>query len=431
MPPDQQAAGKEAPRRSVPRSTFGEWKPASQRDPLGLLAEQERHRIPELLPLRHARMLASPFAFYRGTAVIMAADLASLPVTGLGVQACGDAHIQNFGAFATPERNVVFDVNDFDETLPGPWEWDVLRMAGSIVLAARDRAFSSRLAECAVLDGIGAYRKTMVRLAAAPVLAVWYHRVDMSDVIRGARPPARRALGRALARAGKRTAENLLPRLTHGADVHFIDDPPTFARVGLEGASADQTRAVLDAYRDTLAPPVRILFDRFELHDIAHKVVGVGSVGTVCLVALLLTQRGEPLFLQVKEAQASVLEPYVGRSHFKNNGERVVHGQRIMQTASDIFLGWTEIEGTDYYVRQLRDMKMSVSLTTISPIDLTQYAQLCGWTLARAHARSGDPLAIAQYMGKSTTFERSVARFAQTYADVAAADYALFARSQR
>jgi uncharacterized protein (DUF2252 family) len=418
-------------RRTVPRSAFGKWKPVTERDPLRLLADQERHRIPELLPLRHERMLASPFAFYRGTAVIMAADLASVPVTGLNVQACGDAHILNFGAYATPERNVVFDVNDFDETLPGPWEWDVLRVAASIVLAARDRAFSTSLATGAVLEGVGAYRKTMVRLAAAPVLAVWYHRIDMSHVIRGATPPARRALRSALVRAGKRTAEHLLPRLTRGPGMHFIDEPPTFARVGLEGADADHTRAVLGGYRDTLAPPVRILLDRFELHDIAYKVVGVGSVGTECLVALLLTEHGEPLFLQLKEAQPSVLDPYVGASRFKNNGERVVHGQRMMQTASDIFLGWTASEGKDFYVRQLRDMKMSVDLTEISSADLVQYAQLCGWTLARAHARSGDPEAIARYMGKSARFEKSVAAFAQTYADLAEADYALFARSQR
>lgn len=415
-------------RRNVPRSAFGDWKPESGRDPLGLLAAQEKSRIASLLPLRHERMAASPFAFYRGAAVVMAADLTTLPVTGLRVQACGDAHISNFGGFGTPERDIIFDVNDFDETLPGAWEWDVLRMAASVVLAARTLHFSSAIADRAVHEGVRTYRLMMARLATLSPVNVWYEHVELSRLMRQATSAQRRDFRRHLKQSEESTARRLLPKLTGGEQPRFVDESQTFRRIGLEGDLAVNAHTVLKNYRESLLPHVRTLLDRFTLRDIAEKVVGVGSVGTLCLVALFMTEKNDPLILQLKEADASVLEPHFGRSPFKNHGERVVHGQRLMQAASDIFLGWTTNEGKDFYVRQLRDMKLSIDLTAMLPEQLVRFARFCGWALARAHARSGDPAAIAQYLGKSDRFETSVGRFADTYADLTEADYELFVK---
>jgi len=415
-------------RRRVPRSAFGEWKPESARDPLGLLAEQEKSRIAELLPLRHERMAASPFAFYRGAAVVMAADLATLPVTGLRVQVCGDAHIANFGGFGTPERDIIFDVNDFDETLPGWWEWDVLRMAASVVLAARTLGFSTPTAKRAVREGVRTYRRGMLRFATLSPVNVWYERIELRELTRQATPAQRRDLRRHLKQSEASTARRLLPKLTAGEQPRFVDESQTFRRIGLEGDVAVNARTVLKKYRESLLPHVRTLIDRFTLRDMAQKVVGVGSVGTLCLVALFMTEKNDPLILQLKEADASVLESHLGRSPFKNHGERVVHGQHLMQAASDIFLGWTTSEGKDFYVRQLRDMKISIDLTSMLPDQLVRYARFCGWTLARAHARSGDPCAIAAYLGESDRFETSVGRFARTYADVTEGDYNLFVK---
>jgi uncharacterized protein (DUF2252 family) len=416
-------------RKQVPRSTFGAWRPPRDRDPFALLAEQELHRQPELLPLRHERMAASPFAFYRGSAIVMAADLATVPVTGINVQACGDAHIANFGGYASPERNVVFDLNDFDETIPGPWEWDVLRMVTSVALAARHRAFSRRAENNAVLGGIEGYRTGMNYFAGLSPLATWYEHLNIRDVARRTPVRQREALMQKLREAKRRTAENLLPKLTDGSNPVFVDKPPIVHRLGLDGPLGTLVHDVLARYRESLPAHVRVLHDRFRLQDIAHKVVGVGSVGTMCMISLSLTERGQPLLLQVKEAQSSVLEPYVKPSVYSNHGERVVQGQRLMQTVSDIFLGWTTMDGRDFYVRQLRDMKVSADLEWITARQLLMYAQYCGWTLARAHARSGDAEAIAAYLGTSDTFDVSAASFAQTYADLAEADHAQHAKS--
>lgn len=356
-------------------------------------------------------MAASPFAFYRGSAVIMAADLATVPVSGLRVQACGDAHVANFGGFATPERNVDFDVNDFDETLPAPWEWDVLRMAASIALAGRHHHHSRAERHAAVIEGARAYRKAMRHMARLSPLDVWYEHLDLRKVIKRAPRVQRHMLTQTLSQAKREPPA-------------FVHDPESLRSV--ESRVADDARNVLRRYRETLLPHIRTLFDRYELRDIALKVVGVGSVGTLCLAALFATAEGDPLVLQLKEAQASVLERYAGPSRYAQHGERVVNGQRLMQAASDIFLGWTTSAGKDFYVRQLRDVKVSIDVARITPGQLRRYAGSCGWTLARAHARSGDPAAIAAAAGSGKHFDPSVARFARTYADVTEADYALF-----
>jgi uncharacterized protein (DUF2252 family) len=422
--------GKNAARQKVPRSAFGDWKPPEHRDPIGLLVAQEKGRIAGLIPLRHERMLASPFAFYRGTALIMASDLSTMPVTGIRVQACGDAHIANFGIFGTPERNLVFDVNDFDETLPGPWEWDVLRMAASIALAARARNFSDA-GSLAVLESLRTYREAMGHFASISPLDVWYERVDLEAAGERGRIARRSATPGAVARARQQTGENLLPKLTTDTPPRFVDQKPTFERIDLDGQTAGDARAVVKGYRETLLPHVRVLLERFTLHDLALKVVGVGSVGTLCLAALFLTEHGDPLLLQLKEAQASALEPYVGSSRYANHGQRVVAGQRLMQASSDIFLGWTAVDGKDFYVRQLRDMKASPDLTAMTAARLVRYSRLCAWTLARAHARSGDSQAIADYLGARDSFDKSVSRFARTYADVAESDYRLFSQTMK
>ena len=397
---------------------------------MGVLADQERTLIKSLLPLRRQRMSASPFAFFRGSAVIMAADLATVPVTGLRVQACGDAHIGNFGMYGTPERNVVFDLNDFDETLPGPWEWDVLRMATSLVLAARDLGLADAAGGESVYGGVQAYRQAMLEYAAASPLTVWYDRIDLKRAVLTL-PLPRRGVRRTLSKARKRTAEQLLPKLTGGSQPHFVDSPPTFQRIGLDSQTAEQARRVLKLYGKSLAPHLRRLFERFHLHDVAMKVVGIASVGTQCLVALLLSEGGAPLLLQLKEARASILERYVGRSVYRNHGERIGQGQRLMQAASDIFLGWTATAGHDFYVRQLRDMKLAVHLQSVNAAQLSQYAKTCGRTLARPHARSGDPGALAAYLGRGDAFEGAVVRFAQTYANLVDSDYDEFVRRAR
>jgi uncharacterized protein (DUF2252 family) len=379
--------------RSVPRSTFGSWTPPAGRDPLGVLARQEAARLPDLVPVRHARMRVSPFAFYRGAAAVMAADFANLPVTGLRVQACGDAHLLNFGAYGSPERNLVFDVNDFDETLPGAWEWDILRLAASVELVARGSAFGRARTRAVVLAAVSTYRNAMLHFAGVSPLAVWYDHIELEDF---------RAAGLATA-----------PALKH---VH----------VELSAAERQIAEEVFAAYRDSLQPHVRVLFDRFALRTLVQRVVGVGSVGTRCFVAQMMTDRDEPLVLQLKEADASVWEPYGGASAYAHHGRRVVEGQHLVQAASDIFLGWTSSRGVDYYVRQLHDMKASAPVTEMGSRELTRYVRLCAWTLAHAHARSGDPRALAAYLGKSDAFDVSAAAFAQTYADLTEADYQLF-----
>jgi uncharacterized protein (DUF2252 family) len=418
-------------RRAVPRSSHATWVPAGRRSPLALVEESDRRRLPELVPIRHARMAASPFAFLRGTPAVMAHDLATTPVTGISVQACGDAHLLNFGLFATPERNLSFGLNDFDETLPAPWEWDVKRLATSFVVAARTAGLDQAVGRRAAQAAVGVYREQLARYAGMRLLDVWYSRVDASTIIALSRGRRRRAVADRLAHAQHHTSLDALPKLTEvvGDGRRFVEDPPLLTHV--EECHTDWVEEVLARYRTTLSDERRLLLRRFRTQDAARKVVGVGSVGTRCYVLLLLGDRhDDPLLLQVKQATASVLEPYVGRSRYRHPGHRVVNGQRLLQTASDIFLGWTSDGAADYYVRQLWDMKGSVNLDTLDPADLVPYGRLCGWVLARAHARSGDAAAISGYLGTGDRFDRAVADFAEAYADQTEADYAAFTRAR-
>jgi uncharacterized protein (DUF2252 family) len=418
----------------VPRSSHAGWvAPPDRTDPVAVLEEEDRTRVPELVAIRHGRMLESPFAFLRGSAGIMAADLATTPTSGLRVQACGDAHLLNFGVFATPERNLVFDLNDFDETLPAPFEWDVKRLAASVVVAGRDRGFAADDCGTAGRSGVAAYRLRIGALAEMGHLAVWYASIDASRVVAELGKPVAKELRRGLRKARRRTNLGALHKLTVNVsgERRIVDQPPLVEHVevpGLEQLLIDGLRA----YRASLPEDRHALIDRYRMVDWARKVVGVGSVGTQCNVLLLMGRDDDdPLFLQIKEAQASVLEPYAGRSRFGNHGKRVVVGQRLTQAASDIFLGWTHAAGVDVYVRQLRDMKGSIELDTLRPEWLVLYAEACGEALAHAHARTGDPVAIAGYLGKSEAFDHAVAEFADAYADQTARDHAALVAAVR
>ena len=415
-------------RRSVPRSSHATWEPGRERAPLVVLEATNRRRVPELVAIRKARMRASPFAFLRGAPAVMAADLATTPVTGITVQACGDAHLLNFGLFATPERNLVFGLNDFDETLPGPWEWDVKRLATSFVVATRTVGGGPAPARRAALATVRTYREQLARFAGMRALEVWYSRVDGSTIATLTTGRRRRAVSGRLAAAQHHTNLDALPRLTEpdrGGGRRFAEDPPLLTHV--EECGEAWVAEVLARYRASLPEERRRLLARFRPHDAARKVVGVGSVGTRCYVVLLLGDHpDDPLLLQVKQATASVLEPYAGRSRHRHHGRRVVSGQRLLQTASDIFLGWTGDGAAHYYVRQLWDMKGSMQLEAMTGGDLVEYGRLCGWVLARAHARSGDAAAISGYLGTRDRFDGAVADFAEAYADQTEADYAAF-----
>jgi uncharacterized protein (DUF2252 family) len=430
MPGTRVDAGR-ALRKVVPRSSHAAWDPSGRPSPLRLLEESNQHRLPDLVPIRDERMRASPFAFLRGSPGVMAHDLATTPVTGITVQASGDAHLLNFGLFATPERNLVFGLNDFDETLPAPWEWDVKRLAVSVVVAGRTAGFDEAVCRRAALATVGVYREQMARYAGMRHLEVWYSRVDAATIVRMARGRRRRQeVARRLAEAQHHTNLTALPRLTEpvGGQRRFVEDPPLLTHV--DECDGDWVQEVLGRYRSSLQDNRRRLLRRYRAHDAARKVVGVGSVGTRCYVVLLLGDRDDdPLLLQVKQATASVLEPYAGRSRYRHPGRRVVNGQRLLQTASDIFLGWTGDGAADYYIRQLWDMKESVDLDTFHPADLAPYARICGWVLARAHARSGDAAAISGYLGTGDRFDRAVASFAEAYADQTLADHAAFVRA--
>ncbi|MCC9309794.1 DUF2252 domain-containing protein [Kitasatospora sp. RB6PN24] len=416
-----------AARKTVSRSSHGRWIPAGDRpDPVAVLVEQGADRVRELLPIRYGRMAQSPFAFLRGAAAVMAADLAAVPDTGLQVQLCGDAHLLNFGVYASPERELLFDVNDFDETFPGPFEWDVKRLAASVAVAARDNGETDRQARAAARAAAGAYRETMRRLSGLGELSVWYQRMDTSQVLPLLTGRQRHRVDRGLAHAQRRTSLQALDKLTEERDGQrrIISDPPL-----LEALSDVEYRAVgkvFSSYRATLPEELRELLDRFQLIDAARKVVGVGSVGTRCYIVLLLGRaHGEPLFLQLKEAQRSVLAAHVSAAPPAHQGHRVVAGQRLLQAASDIFLGWTTgPAGRHFYGRQLRDMKGSAEIGTMTPRDLADYAALCGRTLAQAHARSGDRIAIAGYLGGADTFDTAIADFAVHYADQTVTDLA-------
>ena len=438
---DRVARGKDA-RAVAPLESHAEFVPDGSRDPVGLLLGQATSRVPELVPIRHGRMLVSPFTFYRGAALPMAADLANTPVSGLRVQLCGDAHLSNFGAFASPERRLVFDVNDFDETLPGPFEWDVKRLAASLSVAGRDNGYTTKLRRGIVVAAAEAYRTAMRGFAQQLLLDVWYAHMDIEQTIGQFRSQVKakrlKASQAMLAKAHTRDSMQALGKLTTVVDGRrvIIADPPMIVPVEdvFSDVQADalykQLYAVLGKYRRTLQSDRRHLLEQFAMVQVARKVVGVGSVGTRAWVVLMETGDGvEPLFLQAKEAQPSVLAEYSGRSKYNNEGERVVAGQHLMQAQSDIFLGWTHATGADgvdrdFYVRQLRDWKFSVPIEQMLPEGMAIYARLCGWTLARGHACSGDRVALSAYLGGSTKFDQAIAEFAETYADQNERDYA-------
>jgi uncharacterized protein (DUF2252 family) len=438
----ERAARGKAARAEVPRSSHGVFEsPPDRSDPVELLERQARTRVPELVPIRYGRMLSSPFAFYRGAALIMAGDLAGTPRSGLTVQCCGDAHLSNFGVFASPERRLVFDINDFDETLPGPWEWDVKRLAASMLIAAQDNGFSLTDQEQVVLDTVEEYRTAIARFAAMKNLEVWYARLDVEATMAefGGQLTSKivKRTEKTLAKARTRDSMSAFAKLAREVDgqVCIVADPPLIVPVadladGTERTEIfDALHELLRSYRATLQYDRRLLLEQFELTDVARKVVGVGSVGTRAWVALLLgLDAQDPLFLQLKEAEASVLEEFTSPSEFANHGERVVNGQHLMQASTDIFLGWLQVEsgpdaGRDFYARQLKDWKGSAEIDQMVPRGMGAYGRLCGWTLARAHARSGDRVAIASYLGKGPSFDRAIVEFSQAYSEQNDRDY--------
>jgi uncharacterized protein (DUF2252 family) len=443
--PEQRAAAGKAARDRAPLGSHAGLDLGSSRDPVGLLLGQAASRVPELVPVRHGRMLVSPFTYFRGAALPMAADLARTPDTGLRVQLCGDAHLANFGAFASPERNLVFDLNDFDETLPGPFEWDVKRLVASLAVAGRDNDFGRKDRRKVVLAGAAAYRTAMREFATMSMLDVWYAHLNVEqaiarvkDQVKKGRLESTQAL---IAKAHTRDSTQALAKLTTEVDGQrrITGDPPLIVPVedlfpALESeALYAELRGLITKYSKSLQPNRRHLIQQFDFVHMARKVVGVGSVGTRAWILLMQADDGTgPLFLQAKEAQVSVLADYAGRSRYTNQGERVVEGQVLMQAVSDIFLGWQRATGADgverdFYIRQLRDWKLSVPIETLAPAGMAAYAGLCGWTLARAHARSGDRIAIAAYLGRSEKFDAAMAEFAESYADLNERDYAALA----
>jgi uncharacterized protein (DUF2252 family) len=461
---ERRARGKEA-RDRAPLSSHSGWVAASDRpDPVGLLEEQNATREPDLVPVRHGRMLVSPFTFYRGAAKIMAADLDGSPAAGLQVQLCGDAHLSNFGAFASPERRLLFDLNDFDETLPGPFEYDVKRLAASFTIAGRNNGFAKADTKAATLGSVTAYREAMAGFAQMGTMDIWYARLDEGELLRRLRDAAATAAKKKAKKKAKKEAIQAQQTLRKGAakartrdslqalsklgelvdgQYRIVSQPPIVvpareleAAYGLSREEIEQAvHQQFRAYRATLRDDQRQLLERFQLVDMARKVVGVGSVGTRAFIALLQGRdQQDPLFLQVKEATRSVLEGHLPKSRYKQHGERVVYGQRMMQAASDIYLGWTKGPLDDtrhYYWRQLRDMKASADVESMAPVGLRIYAAMCGWTLARAHARSGDPVAIAAYLGKRDTFDQAITDFSERYADQNDRDYQAFADAVR
>ena len=468
---ERQAEGRQGAERTPPDSHSG-WRPAADRpDPVALLEEQNLTREQDLVPVRHGRMMVSPFTFYRGGAKIMAADLKGTPVAGLNAQLCGDAHLSNFGLFASPERRLLFDLNDFDETLPGPFEYDVKRMAASFTIAARNNGFSKSDARAATQASVAAYREAMAEFAKMPTMDIWYSHLDEDELMASIRSAvagtkiedkaakgkkkakkdaeqeklakqAEKRAGKVAAKAHTRDSLQALSKLGElaGGKYQIVSQPPVIVPArdlaATYGLSPDEVLPVIHdqfrAYRATLQPDRRHLLERFEIVDAARKVVGVGSVGTRAFIVLLQGRDAQdPLFLQIKEATASVLEAYLPKSRYGQHGARVVHGQRMMQSASDIYLGWTK--GIDvnrhFYWRQLRDMKGSIVVEEMIPLGLTFYARTCGWTMARAHARSGDPVAIAAYLGASDAFDKSITDFSQRYADQNEQDYEDFVKA--
>jgi uncharacterized protein (DUF2252 family) len=430
---DESATIGKRERRTVPRSAHADWSPHPDRDPIGLLQRQAAARDPELIPIRHRRMAASSFAYFRGAAYQMAWDLSTTPTTSLTAQLCGDAHLANFGLYGTPERHLNFDLNDFDETHPGPFEWDVKRLAASIEVAGRDRGSSARERRDATLAAVSSYRESMLAFAVKPSIEVWYAHLDADQLLPtfadALDPVETPTLWRAIERARVHDSVQAFEKLTSIVDgePRIVHEPPLIMPiedvVGIDRRRLLETlRSMMVSYRRTLGAETGFLISRYRIVDVARKVVGVGSVGTQCWIVLLIDRRfGTPLMIQVKEAQPSVLEAFLKKGPFRHQGHRVVAGQRLMQAASDIFLGWERTEWSgrwqDYYVRQLRDWKGSAEVTRMSAKGITLYARMCGWTLARAHARSGDPVAMAGYLGRSGTFDQALVAFASAYAD--------------
>lgn len=431
-------------RSNVPRSSHASYEPGAERpDPVTLLEEQAAQRLPDLVPIRYGRMAESPFSFFRGGVAVMASDLAGTPVSGIQVQLCGDAHLANFGGFASAERQLLFDLNDFDETLPGPWEWDVKRLAVSISVAGRELGFAQKARAKIIQGAVAQYREAMQQFAAMGNLAIWYARAsadELTEVVRSRGTEQQiRQLDKTVSKAWRKNHARAFTRLavTQNGDAHIRADPPLLVPVDelVRNEDAEQlhqaARHLMSSYLSSLPDDRRQLLGRYRYADLARKVVGIGSVGTRCWVVLLLGRdSSDPLFLQVKEAQRSVLEPFARRSRFSNQGQRVVEGQRLMQAASDIFLGWlraprdlVESEPRDFYVRQLWDAKASADIKTMRQRDMAAYGRLCAWTLARGHARSGDPVAIAGYLGSSDVFDRAIAAFAESYANQNERDY--------
>jgi uncharacterized protein (DUF2252 family) len=440
---DERAAKGKALRDAAPRTSHAGWHPfEGRRDPVELLSESNQGRLQDLIPIRFGRMAASPFAFYRGAAALMAADLAHTPTSGIRVQACGDAHLMNFGGFATPERNVIFDINDLDETLPAPFEWDLKRLAASVVIAANYLQLPNSDAARVATDLVRGYRERMSDYASMRALDVWYDKIDLQKYEdRSADPQVRKEASKRFAERIEREERKsvpdfLFPKLVsqEGARPTIRDEPPLIFHPtaeqlpGVESGYGD----VIAAYRETLPEQTRTLFDRFHFFDLAFKVVGVGSVGTYCGIVLFMAADDDPLFLQIKEARASVLEPYAGKSLHANHGQRVVVGQRLMQSASDVFLGWTRGKnGRDVYVRQLRDMKMSAIIEDWDTDMLRHYGRMCAHALARAHARTGDAAMMAGYMGSGQSFDDAIGEFAVEYAAQNRTDYRAFIKAIR
>ena len=426
-------------RDKCPRVSHAEWRPPHDRpDPVRLVLKADEGRIPDLLALRHGRMVLSPFTFYRGSALAMAADLAGTPATGVRVQCGGDSHLVNFRGLATPERQVIFAINDLDETLPAPWEWDLKRLAASFVIACRDNGLSEADAKDAVLTCVRSYREHMAEFSEMKVLDLWYFAVEAEMLISSVKDSGirRTAIKRLSTARESSTSEGLFPKLVDDSSGSPVikDQPPTIFH--WKGHSAGEVhpdvRDIFNRYRESLLPHNRILLDRYKLKDAAVKVVGVGSVGTACSLLLLVAEKGDPLILQAKEARASVLEDYAGASAFPNHGQRVVNGHRLMQPSSDIFLGWSEGRlGRHYYFRQLRDVKIKLPVETFDTARMTFFADCCGYSLALSHARSGEPAAISGYLGKSDTFDKAIAAFSVAYADQNEKDHAVLKSSIR
>ena len=423
-------------RERVSRTSHAEWAaPSGRPDVIKVLQHSDRGRVPELLPLRYGRMRQSPFAFFRGSAAVMAWDLSKTPATGIHVQACGDCHAANFGGFASPERRLLFDINDFDETLPAPWAWDIKRLAASVVLASRELGMGGGRCGDAVLTMAGSYRQHMREYAQMRALEVWYSHMDAEVFIEEAKTAAaRKRWQRVEKEARLQTAEHIFPKI---ADVvngrtRIVDHPPLVYHPRSIELIRKRVTEMFHRYRETLPGDRRLILDRYRIVDVARKVVGVGSVGTRCAVALLMASEHDPMLLQFKEALPSVLEPYAGKGRYANHGERVVTGQRMLQSASDVFLGWTsDGNGRDYYFRQLRDMKMKIDLENMSKCDWLEYVEICGWTLARAHARTGDAAVIGGYLGTNDAFDLALAKFAASYADQAERDHTTLVKAIR